>query len=74
MSLNFDHNSNLFLVKSFHTKKFVSFILTVPAFFSTNCTQLKYYCSKTHTAKKLNNLSLTRKSNVNELYQSTKFT
>jgi hypothetical protein len=42
MSLNFDVNSNLSLVRRFHTmkklQKCVNFILTVPVFFATNCT------------------------------------
>jgi hypothetical protein len=44
MSLNFDNNSNLSLVRRFHTMeellKCVNVILTVPVFFSTNCTYI----------------------------------
>jgi hypothetical protein len=44
MSLNFDVNSNLSLVRTFHTmeklEKCVNFILTVPVFFATNCIKL----------------------------------
>jgi cell division protein FtsL len=45
MSLNVGHNSNLSLVKSFHTmkklEKCVNFILILPVFFfATNCTYL----------------------------------
>jgi hypothetical protein len=41
MSLNFDVNSNLSLVRRFHTmeklQKCINFILKVPVFFATNC-------------------------------------
>jgi hypothetical protein len=45
MSLNFDGNSNLSLVRRFHTveklQKCVNFILTVPVFFATISTKVR---------------------------------